>query len=353
MKHPKPRLVVRRVAEMLGEFRGEDERVLSIKPSEIAARIASTRGYSPVLVQKYIEVLGEAEALDLVRWNEKPLPETIRCNDYLAPCSELEERLSQKGFSLARIPWLPHGIEVLEQPVSVGATHEYLQGLYYIQDPGSMTVAYLLDPRPGETIVDMAAAPGGKATQIQQLTWDSSTLVAVDVSRKRMRALRSNMQRMGFKNYVAIRADSRMLPQLAGAGWADRVLLDAPSTGEGIIRKDPSRKSSRSQTDVLLVHYMQLEMLYSAVEIVKPGGLVLYSACSTSPEEGEMVVSRLLTLRSDVEVEDLNPPLGSPGVTEYMGFRLDPRVRRCSRLWPHLHGTEGFFLCAIRRSLWP
>ncbi|MCE4615512.1 MAG: RsmB/NOP family class I SAM-dependent RNA methyltransferase, partial [Aeropyrum sp.] len=195
MKHLKPRLVVRRVAEMLGEFRGEDERVLSIKPSRIAARIASTRGYSPVLVQKYIEVLGEAEALDLVGWNEKPLPETIRCNDYLAPCSELEERLSQKGFSLARIPWLPHGIEVLEQPVRVGATHEYLQGLYYIQDPGSMTVAYLLNPRPGETIVDMAAAPGGKATQIQQLTWDSSTLVAVDVSRKRMRALRSNMQR--------------------------------------------------------------------------------------------------------------------------------------------------------------
>ncbi|BAN89866.1 RsmB/NOP family class I SAM-dependent RNA methyltransferase [Aeropyrum camini] len=344
-------LKVEAVSTASREFMGEDKYIASIKPSRIAERMAREAGYSPVLVEKYIQILGdEEEAREIIKWNDKPLPETIRCNDFLIPCSELESMLSQKGFTLSRIPWLPHGIEVLEQPIRVGATHEYMQGLYYIQDPGSMLVAYLLGAEPGEVVLDMAAAPGGKSTHIQQLSRDSTTLVAVDISRRRMRALRSHMQRMGFRSYVALRADSRMLTSIAGAGWADKVLLDAPSTGEGIIRKDPERRRSRSQLDVLKVHYLQLELLYTAVDLARPGAPILYAACSTSPEEGELVISRLLRLRSDVEVETLEAPIGSPGVETYLGMEMEGEVRKCLRLWPHRHGTEGFFICRLKRK---
>lgn len=331
-------------------FSREDEKIVGLKPSRLAAVLAGKYGYSPVLVEKYIQILGSEEARDLLEWNETPLPETIRCNDYLVPCSRLEEIMAQKGFQLSTIPWLPHGMEVLEQPIRVGATHEYLQGLYYIQDPGSMTVAYLLEPMPGEVIIDMAAAPGGKATQIQQLTGDSSLLIAVERSRMRMRALRSHMQRMGFKNYVALRMDSRLLPRVLGRSIADRVLLDAPSTGEGIIRKDPGRRVSRSQADIMKIHYLQVEMLDAALDLLKPGGRVVYAACSTSPEEGELVISRLLRLRSDFDIEPIRPPVGSEGIYSYLGIYMDERVSRCTRLWPHVHGTEGFFICVLRKK---
>lgn len=310
-------------------------------------RLAERYGYNWFMVERFIRLLGFPETVELLDANEEPLPETIRCNDYLIDCGDLVDRLHEKGFTVEPIPFLPHGFEVIESPFSVGASSEYLKGYYYIQDPGSMLVAYALEPRGGEIILDAAAAPGGKATQIQQLTRDSSLLVAVDISRSRVRALRSHLQRMGFQNYVIIRGDSRRLTE--GLVF-DRILLDAPSSGEGIIRKDPSRKTSRSLRDLRAIHELQYSMLSSLVDRLKPGGVLVYAACSTAVEEGEYVISRLLWSRSDVEVEEADI-MGSPGFEEYNGVEFDPRVRRCRRLWPHRHGTEGFFICRLRRNL--
>ena len=263
-------------------------------------RLAERYGYSWFIVERFIRLLGFSETVELLDSNEEPLPETIRCNDYLIDCGDLAGRLHEKGFTVEPIPFIPHGFEVVESPFSVGASSEYLKGYYYIQDPGSMLVVYALEPRGGEIILDAAAAPGGKATQIQQLTRDSSLLVAVDISRSRVRALRSHLQRMGFQNYVIIRGDSRRLTE--GLVF-DRILLDAPSSGEGIIRKDPSRKTSRSLRDLRAIHELQYSMLSSLVDRLKPGGVLVYAACSTAVEEGEYVISRLLWSRSDVEVE--------------------------------------------------
>ncbi|MCE4611530.1 MAG: RsmB/NOP family class I SAM-dependent RNA methyltransferase [Desulfurococcales archaeon] len=341
------------IDRLRGMFKEEDEKLfLNIKPSELALKLAEKYGYKPYIVERMYNVLGSTEeVVDLLEWNEVPMPETVRCNDYLISCARLYQSLSQKGFKLSIIPWLPHGIEVIEAPFSVGASHEYLKGYYYIQDPGSMLPVYIMEPREGELIVDMAAAPGGKATQILQLTRDRALLVASDISRRRMKALRSHMQRMGFKSYIALRTDSRKLPRLVGTGVADKVLLDAPSSGEGIIRKDPNRKVSRDPQDLMEVHYLQLSLLLTALEIASPEGIIVYAACSTSPEEGELVVDRLLRLKGDtVEVETTFwEGIGSKGVTEYMGINFDSSVSRCLRLWPHRDGTEGFFICRLRK----
>ena len=334
-------------------FKEEDEKIFyNIKPGMLALKLADKYGYKPYIVERMYHALGSSEeVVELLEWNEIPLPETIRCNDYLIPCIKLYQSLSQKGFKLSMVPWLPHGIEVIEAPFSVGASHEYLKGYYYIQDPGSMLPVYIMEPKEGEFIIDMAAAPGGKATQILQLTRDRALLVASDISRRRMKALRSHMQRMGFKNYIALRTDSRRLPNIIGAGVADKVLLDAPSSGEGIIRKDPRRKVSREPRDLVEVHYLQLSLLLTALEIVSPSGIIVYAACSTSPEEGELVIDRLLRLKGDmVEVEaTFWDSVGSKGITEYMGVNFDSSVSMCLRLWPHRDGTEGFFICRLRR----
>ncbi|MEB3773781.1 MAG: RsmB/NOP family class I SAM-dependent RNA methyltransferase [Desulfurococcales archaeon] len=321
------------------------ESIFKVEPGREADRLARRYGYRPFMVERYLMMLG-SEAEDLLEANEEPMPETIRCNDYIINCNKLEERLRAKGFRLEPIPFTRHGYKVLEAPIPPGATHEYLQGYYYIQDPGSMTVVYHLDPRPGELILDAAAAPGGKATQILQETRDSAVLVAVEVSRRRIKALRSHLNRMRFSNYILIRGDSRRVPGIE----ADRILLDAPSSGEGIIRKDPSRKTSRSIKDLRVVHELQYSMLSSLVDRLKPGGTLVYAACTTAVEEGELVVSRLLWSRSDVYVEATGITPGDPGIEEYGRFRMHPEVRKCSRLWPHRHGTEGFFICRLRRS---
>jgi len=318
---------------------------LRIRASREARIIAEKFGYLPYIIERYLEILGREETLSLLEANESPLPETIRCNDYLIDCKTLADRLEEKGFNIKPLHLAPHGLVVLTQPFSIGSTLEYLQGYYYIQDPGSMLVAYELDPSPGEVILDMAAAPGGKATQVLQLTRDSSHLLAVDISRRRMRALRSHMNRMRFTNYTLLRADSRSL-QFSSA--FDRVLLDAPSSGEGIIRKDPTRKKSRSLQDIISLAALQADLLRAAVSYVKPGGLIVYAACTIAPEEGEAVVSSVLEEFEQLDVEPLSLPHRG-GVVEYFNLRFDDRVRKCGRLLPHVHGTEGFFICKLRR----
>ncbi|MEB3861334.1 MAG: RsmB/NOP family class I SAM-dependent RNA methyltransferase [Desulfurococcales archaeon] len=298
------------------------------------------------MVERYLMILG-GEAVELLEANEEPLPETIRCNSHLIDCRLLEERMEAKGFTLEPIPFTRHGYTVHTQPVPVGATHEYLQGYYYIQDPGSMTVTAHLDPRPGEVIIDAAAAPGGKATQILQETRDSALLIAVEISRRRIRALRSHLNRMRLSSYILIRGDSRKLPN---GIEADRILLDAPSSGEGIIRKDRTRKRSRSIEDLKAIHELQYSMLSSLADRVKPGGVIVYAACTTAVEEGELVIARLLESREDFSVEDSGAYPGDPGVEEYGKLRLPSEVKKCKRLWPHRHGTEGFFICRLRRG---
>ncbi len=323
-----------------------DAAVFQERASDEARRLAERYGYLPYMVERYLELLGP-EAEDLLEANETPLPETFRCNDYRVSCDELASRLGEKGFQLTRIPYLPHGFEVVEAPVSPGATHEYLKGYYYLQDPGSMLVGYLLYPRPSEVILDMAAAPGGKAGQVLQLTWDSALLIAVEPKRERVRALRSNLQRLGFSSFIIMKQDALSLELPLRP---DRVLLDAPSSGEGIIRKDPSRKRRTTIRDLKEIHGRQVALLRKALGLVGPGGTVLYAACSTAVEEGEYVVHKALDGLDDVRPEPIEEFPVRRAFEEYRGVRFDSRVLGCGRLFPHVHGTEGFFICRLRRQ---
>jgi NOL1/NOP2/sun family putative RNA methylase len=318
---------------------------LRLKVSLEAKTIAERYGYLPYMIERYLELFGREETLELLQANELPLPETLRCNDFLVDCNTLTELLGKKGFTLIPLHLAPHGLIVVDGRGSIGATLEYLQGYYYIQDPGSMLVAYELEPRPGDLVLDMAAAPGGKATQILQLARDKAHLLAVDISRRRIRALRSHLSRMRFTNFTILRGDSM---HLNADGVFDKVLLDAPSSGEGIIRKDPSRKRSRSLSDIAAIASLQVDLLRAAARYVKPGGVIVYSACTIAPEEGELVVSQVLQEVPNLTVETLEIPHTS-GFEEYFNLKFDPRVRRCGRLLPHIHGTEGFFICKLRR----
>jgi NOL1/NOP2/sun family putative RNA methylase len=210
----------------------------------------------------------------------------------------------------------------------------------------------ILNPRRNDVVLDMAAAPGGKTTHLSQLMGNKGVIVAVDINRQRMRSLRSNLERMGIINVLSIRMDARLIPKVFGSNYFDKILLDAPCTAEGLIQIDPERKTKTSIRDIVKAHMLQAELLNAAVDAVKPGGHVLYVTCSIAPEENEFTVSKVISSRNDVRIEHLpNIVKFVPGLTEFHSLPLHPDVRKCGRLYPHIHDMEGYFICLLKKVI--
>jgi len=314
--------------------------------------VASSYGYLSYMVTRYLEMLGSwEEVIELLKAFEGDLVKSIRVNTLrFGDPREVIERLEALGYSFTPVPWERYSYTVVRSGrVPLGATHEFLLGGYYLyRGLASLLPPLALRPTDSDRVLDVAAAPGGKTTHIAQLMEGRGLVVAVDVDRERFRALRSNLERMGVENVVALRMDGRLVHKVFGRFFT-KALLDAPCTGEGLIQLDKSRKVKTSFDDLVRAHRLQVELLKATVEAVAPGGLVLYSTCSIAPEEDEFTVAEVLESSSRVEVVDLPLELDLlPGLSEYFRVRLPEDLRRCRRIYPHKHGMEGFFLCLLR-----
>ncbi len=326
-----------------------------LRPGRRSEDLAHRFGYRPYMVERYVNMLGSwREVKELLAAFERRLNPVVRCNTLrIRECGELVRRLKALGYELVRLGWVSYGFEVIGGGVAtLGSTHEFLAGLYYLhRGAAALIPPIILEPRAGEVVCDLAAAPGGKLTHMAQLMRNEGALLGVDVSRERMKALRSNVERLGVRNAVLLRADGRLVPEIFPR-WFGKVLLDAPCSGEGLIMLDPLRKVRAGFKDLVRLHRLQVELLNAALDSVREGGLVLYSVCSIAPEECELVVSEVVEGRDDVVVEGVRDVLGKPfgeGLGEFLGLTLPECVRRCVRVWPHVHGMEGFFMCLLRR----
>jgi NOL1/NOP2/sun family putative RNA methylase len=322
------------------------ERIFRLKPRKEAIVLARKYGYNSWIIERYLQMLPYNEVIELLETNEKPLPKSLRCNNYLISCQELKRRLLEKGVKLEKIPFTKYGYYVREGGEKIGYLHEYLLGYYYIQGPASMIPVEVLDPHPSEDILDAAAAPGGKATQILQYSNDKAFLVAIEKNRDRIKPLRSNLSRMGFINHVIIRTDALNLPSTL---IFDKILLDAPCSGEGIIRKDPTRKKSRSIDDLIYLSKLQIKLLSHLKHNLKNNGVIVYSTCTIGVEENEYVITKVLKEDPCLEPVETESP-GVSGVTDYAGVKFDDRVQKCKRIFPHNLDTEGFFICKLRKK---
>jgi len=246
------------------------------------------------------------------------------------------------------IPWcrqaffLPEG----EKP----GTHPYhLAGLFYLQDPSAMTPAEMLDPQPGELILDLSAAPGGKTTQIAAKLADQGILIANEIKNKRLGHLIQNVERWGAANVMVTNETPERLADTFGAIF-DRVIVDAPCSGEGMFRKDASARRDWSQELVLGCAVRQTNILDVAVKLVKPGGCLVYSTCTFSPEEDEGVVAQILRKYPEFTVDALPKANGaSPGKPEWIDAPQE--LSGALRMFPHLIRGEGHFVCRIRRQV--
>jgi NOL1/NOP2/sun family putative RNA methylase len=306
-----------------------------------STRLATTYGYDEWLVSRFLQYVPEVK--DFLSKMERPPRQYIRVNTLKTRKDELENRLRSKGFVL-KSTILPEVLAIDKAPFAVGTTTEYLLGHYYIQDLSSCLAVQALDVREDQSILDVAAAPGGKTTFIAQKMKNSGSIFALEPNGRRARSMLFNIMRCGVNNTCILRMDGLQAEKFEIK--FDRVLLDAPCSCEGIIAKDARRKTSHTPEDVDYCSRRQEKLIETAVKCVKPSGILVYCTCSFAPEENEMVVDRILQKLKNITVE---PGLyGSRGITKFGKLRFDSQLKNSRRLYPHLHDSTGFFIARLR-----
>lgn len=309
--------------------------------SPISLEMAQKYHYPPWLVSRFQHIIPNTSKL--FQFLESMPRKYIRINTLKVTVSETIERLTSSGFELKE-SILPEVLEVTREPYSLGSTVEYLLGHYYIQDLSSCLAVSALDVSDSKLILDMTCAPGGKTTYIAQKMNNLGELLAVDTSVRRIRSTYFNLMRCGVQNTHLYNMDASNASTF-GLKF-DRVLLDAPCSCEGVISRDPSIKNRIKPNLIDRCARRQLLLLDTAVRVTKPGGIVIYSTCTFAPEENELVVNTLINSREDIHVESLD--FGEDGLTSFSSHSLNLSLRSTKRLYPHIHGTLGFYIAKLR-----
>jgi 25S rRNA (cytosine2870-C5)-methyltransferase len=316
--------------------------------------ICTYYGYTPYLAEKLFNLFTPMEAFAFFEANETPRPVVLRTNTLRTNRRTLAQALINRGVVLEPVgKWSKVGLQVFESAVPLGATPEYLAGHYILQAASSFLPVMALAPQPNERVLDMAAAPGGKTTYISALMRNTGTVFANDANRQRAKGLIGNIHRLGCKNVIVSNLDAKAFPKAVGG--FDRVLLDAPCSGTGVIGKDPSVKTSKTERDFLMLPHMQKQLLLAAIDSVdhasKTGGYVVYSTCSVTVEENEGVVQYALRKRPNVRIVETGlGTFGSEGFKSYMGKKFDARMNMTRRYFPHRENVDGFFVCKLKKT---
>lgn len=343
------------ILEVLADFkqRREPERSRKEYVDQLGLFIAELYGYLPELVEYFLTMFSPSEALEFVDYSDKIRPMVIRTNTLKTRRKDLALALMKRGVSLDPLAgWSKVGLKIMESPVPVGATPEYLSGHYMLQSAASMCPVLALSPQPKERVLDMSAAPGGKTSYIAQLMRNTGVIFANDLRADRQKATVANMHRLGVKNVITCMHDGRKLSKLFKQFKFDRILLDAPCSGLGVISRDPSVKVQRTIADVKKTAHLQKELLLAAIDVLnhksKTGGVMVYSTCSISVAENEEVVNYALEKR-DIKIVDTELDFGTPAFTRYQQKRFHPSVAKTRRFYPHVHNMDGFYVAKIQK----
>ena len=309
-------------------------------------------GYNPELIDVFASMFSLPELIEFLEANEKPRPLTIRSNILKTRRRELAQNLINRGINLDPLDkWSKAGLKIYDANVPVGATPEYLAGHYMLQGASSFLPVMALAPKENEKVIDMAAAPGGKTTYLSALMKNTGVVFANDVNVDRTKALIANIHRMGCRNCIVANYDGRDLAQIMPEK-VDRVLLDAPCTGLGVISRDPSIKSQKGKKDIELLCKLQRELILAAIDCVdadsETGGYIVYSTCSVSVDENEAVVNYALKKRH-VKIVPTGLQFGNPGFIKIGERHFDPSLKLTMRYFPHVHNMDGFYVCKLKK----
>ena len=335
-----------RMLEQLG-YRGEGElaaRALAtrLRTLDAAALPRAVRLNLPDwLLERLDAQIGAEETEALAAALDQNAPLDVRINPLEADRDTVRARLAGEGHALEPTPWSPLGLRRADR-APLFATEAFRAGLFEVQDEGSQLLGMLVEPRRRETIVDYCAGAGGKALQLAAQMANTGAVYAFDVNAHRLERIRPRLKRAGLDNVqpiaIAGPGDARVRRL---HGKADRVLVDAPCSGTGTLRRNPDIKWR--PTDLAALAAVQRDILGQAAALVRPGGRLVYATCSLLREENEDVVSAFLAEHPEFTVASAAEALARRQITL-------PEVGEFLRLWPHRHGTDGFFGAALNRA---
>lgn len=321
--------------------------------AQLLKDICAYYGYSPFMAEKLWGLFPPSEAFAFFEANETPRPLVIRTNTLRTHRRQLAQALINRGVTLEPVgKWSKVGLQIFEATVPIGATPEYLAGHYIIQAASSFLPVMALAPQEHERVLDMASAPGGKTTHIAALMKNTGCIFANDANKDRAKGLIGNIHRMGVKNTIVCNYDALEFPKVIGG--FDRVLLDAPCSGTGVIAKDASVKTNKTELDFMRLPHLQKQLLLHAIDSVdhasKTGGYIVYSTCSVTVEENERVVQYALDRRPNVKLVSTGLNFGKEGFTKFQGRQFHPSLKETRRYYPHAYNVDGFFVAKFKKT---
>ena len=300
-------------------------------------RLGILHSFPDWLVELWIKQIGETETEQLCEWFNQSPTIHLRINPLKSSIAQIETAFQAQNISTSRIPHLPQALRLNGSTGAIQNLPGYSEGLWTIQDSSAQLVTHLLDPQPGETIIDACAAPGGKTTHSAELMQDTGTIYACDKTASRLKKLTENADRLQMKSIKIHTGDSRQFPEFINL--ADRVLLDAPCSGLGTLHRRADARWRHTPENIQQQSQLQSELLANSAKFVKSGGVLVYATCTIHPLENEQVVRSFLDSNPDWQIE---PPT--------IDLPVQPSPEGWVKVWPHKHQMDGFFMVRLKRD---
>ncbi|MHC5933553.1 16S rRNA (cytosine(967)-C(5))-methyltransferase [Nostoc sp.] len=309
-------------------------------PENPVERLGILHSFPDWMIQVWLEQLGLADTEKLCEWMNQSPTIDLRINPLRTSIEEVEAALQSAGILVRRIPHLPQALRLIGSAGSIQKIPGFREGWWTVQDSSAQLVSHLLDPQPGEVVIDVCAAPGGKTTHIAELMADKGKIWACDRTPSRLRKLQENSQRLNLQSIQIYTGDSRHFTQFQNT--ADRVLLDAPCSGLGTMHRHADARWRQTPESVRELSVLQKELITHTSTFVKPGGVLVYATCTLHPAENEEVISAFLAESPDWQIE-------SP-----RGFEFPDSAHSTPqgwfKVWPHRQDMDGFFMVRLRKT---
>ena len=310
-------------------------------------RIGLTHSYPNWLVKRWVKVYGEAKAEEICAAGNEPPHASLRVNPLMTSREKALELLAFAGYEAQPSPLTPYGI-IVSGGGNLAVTDGYINGLWSLQDESSMLVAEVCAPAPGMRVLDCCAAPGGKTSHLAELMNNEGTVIANDVHPHKRKLIEEQAQRLGLTSVKAVTGDALELASQFDADSFDLVLLDAPCSGFGVIRRKPEIKWTKKVEDVTAIAELQSRLIKEAAKLIKPGGTLVYSTCTIERQENEDQIAAFLSEHPSFELDKSWPekvlaPLRTAGV-------IDETFDGSVQLLPEHFGSDGFFIGRLKRK---
>ncbi|MEH2027411.1 16S rRNA (cytosine(967)-C(5))-methyltransferase [Nostoc sp.] len=309
-------------------------------PENAVERLGILHSFPDWIIQVWLEQLGLADTEKLCEWMNQSPTIDLRINPLRTSIEEVEAALQSVGILVRRIPHLPQALRFIGNTGAIQKLPGFREGWWTVQDSSAQLVGHLLDPQPGEVVIDACAAPGGKTTHIAELMADKGKIWACDRTSSRLRKLQENSQRLNLQSIQIYTGDSRHSAQFQNT--ADRVLLDAPCSGLGTMHRHADARWRQTPESVRELSDLQRELLTHTSTFVKPGGVLVYATCTLHPAENEEVISAFLAESPQWQIE-------SPSGVE-LPDSTDSTPQGWFKLWPHRQDMDGFFMVRLRKT---